>query len=452
MNLLDLTPPHSPEAEQSVLGGLMLDNSAWDLIADRVTETDFFRREHRLIFRAIASQAQTDSPFDVVTLAERLESTDEVGGLAYLGELAKNTPSVANIKAYAEIVRERAHLRSLTQLGYACSREAAAPQASALSVQETMEQQLFSLGEQRQRGDFVDVTRCLTGVIDEIDRHFNAGAVTTGVPSGLADLDAKTAGFQAGDLIVVAGRPSMGKTTLALNFVEAALASDPQASVQLYSLEMPARALIYRLLAILGRLSLSRLMTGQLLDDDWPRLTAAVAKLHGFGDRLVIDDTPALTPCALRARARRASRRFGKPALVLVDYLQLMRSPERRENRHLEIADISAALKAQAKELDCPLIALSQLNRSLEQRANKRPFLADLRESGAIEQDADLILFVYRNELYHPQSPDKGIAELIIGKFRNGPTGTARAAFVAEQTRFATLDTGVWHEPEVSHA
>lgn len=438
MTLANLIPPYSLEAEQGVLGGLMLDNGTWDLVADLLVPEDFFRGEHRTIFKAIAALAQQNRPFDIVTLADQLTEQPEMGGLAYLGELAKNTPSVANIKTYAEIVRERAHLRQLIQLGFACSREAAQPQASSQQVQEMFEQRLFALGQAQQRQEFVDLNRCLLDVIKEIDQHFNSGEITTGIPSGLLELDLKTAGFQPADLVVVAARPSMGKTSLALNFVETALAARPTASVQIYSLEMPARALIYRLLAILGHLSLANLMKGQLSDDDWPHLTAAAAKLQGYGDRLIIDDSPALTCMALRSRARRATRRYGTPALVMVDYLQLMRAPG-RETRHLEIAEITAGLKALAKELNCPVIALSQLNRSLEQRSNKRPVLADLRESGAIEQDADLILFVYRDEVYHPESADQGTAELIIGKHRNGPTGSLRVAFIAEQTRFTAL-------------
>ena len=438
MNIDYLTPPYSLEAEQGVLGGLMLDNSTWDLLADRLIAEDFFRSEHRAIFKAIAALAQQNKPFDVVTLFEQLTDQPEWGGLAYLGELAKNTPSVANIKTYAEIVRERAHLRRLIQLGFACSREAAEPQASSQLVQELFEQRLFALGQAQQRQEFLDLNHCLLGVIEEIDQHFNSGEITTGVPSGLVELDLKIAGFQPADLVVVAARPSMGKTSLVLNFVDTALAARPCASVQIYSLEMPARALVYRLLAILGHLSLANLMKGQLSDNDWPHLTAAAAKLQGYGERLIIDDSPALTCMALRSRARRAARRFGAPALVMVDYLQLMRAPG-RETRNLEIAEISAGLKALAKELNCPVIALSQLNRSLEQRSNKRPVLADLRESGAIEQDADLILFVYRDEVYHPESADRGTAELIIGKHRNGPTGFLRVLFIAEQTRFTSL-------------
>jgi replicative DNA helicase len=418
------------EAEQGVLGGLMLDNQAWDLVADRVQAEDFFRREHRVIFKTIALLAQDSAPFDVITLAEHFSAQPELGGLAYLAELAANVPSVANIKVYADIVHERAHLRQLMALGYACSREAAEPQA-----QESIEQRLYALG-QTQVLEFLDLQRCLSEVIDEIDEHFNSGQSTTGLTSGLSALDRITAGFQPADLVIIAARPAMGKTSLALCWVTAALACAPSTSVQIYSLEMPARALVYRLLSLLGTISLSRLMSGQLLEVDWPSLTSAAATLQRYAPRLVIDDSAALTCSALRARARRASRRFGTPSLIMIDYLQLMRAPG-CETRNLEIASISSGLKALAKELNCPVLALSQLNRALEQRGNKRPVLADLRESGAIEQDADLIVFIYRDEVYHPESPDSGTAELIIGKHRNGPTGTVRVNFIAEQTRFA---------------
>ena len=447
MTLTPTLPPHSLEAEQAVLGGLLLDNETWDLVADQLGAEDFFRQEHRLIFRAIESLANQSVPFDVVTLAEKLETQPEAGGLAYLGELANNIPSVANLRAYVQIVRDRAHRRRLMQFGFACYREANEPEVMGSELQERFEQRLFSLGQHLQAQEFVDLQDCLSTVIDEIDRHFNAGSETTGLPSGLATLDEHTSGFQPADLIIVAARPSMGKTSLALSFVETALLARPEHSVQIYSLEMPARALIYRLLAQFGQLSLSRLLKGALQDEDWTRLTVAAGKLKAFAPRLVIDDTAALSCAALRARARRACRRFGMPALVLIDYLQLMRSSQ-RENRNLEITEISGSLKALAKELNCPVIALSQLNRALEQRSNKRPLLSDLRESGAIEQDADLIVFVYRDEVYHPESDARGTAELIIGKHRNGPTGTAHCAFIAEQARFASLASPSAWRPE----
>jgi len=438
MSVIDMMPPHSIEAEQGVLGGLMLDNVAWDLIAEVVAAQDFFKREHRLIYQAIQSLAASDTPFDVLTIAESLPEIAEVGGLAYLSDLARNTPSVANIHAYAEIVRERAHLRQLIMLGHECSRSATAPQASSVQVQEEFEQKLFALGQGLAPNRFVDVTDALMNVLEQVDFNFNHGNGVTGVPSGLLDLDQKTGGFQDADLVIVAARPSMGKTSLALNIVDAVLAQDPANSVQIYSLEMPAQALMYRMIAILGQMDVARLMRGQLDDEDWSRLSAAVAKINQYGERLVVDDSAGLTPAALRARVRRAARRYGKPRLIMVDYLQLMQCPG-KENRNLEIAAISAGLKAVAKEFNCPVIALSQLNRSLENRPNKRPHNGDLRESGALEQDADLTLFIYRDEVYHPDSDDQGIAELIIGKHRNGPTGVVRTAFIPAHTRFANL-------------
>ena len=438
MNLLDLVPPHSIEAEQGVLGGLMLDNSTWDLLADTLSAQDFFRRDHRVIYQAIQSLAIVDQPFDVVTLSNSIPEISQAGGLGYLAELAKNTPSVANISAYAEIVRERAHLRQLILLGHEASRLASEPQAKSVEVQEEFEQKLFALGQGHAPNRFIDVNETLMKLLEQVDFNFNHGKGVTGVPSGLVDLDQKTGGFQDADLVIVAARPSMGKTSLALNIVDAVLAQDPANSVQIYSLEMPAQALMYRLIAILGQMDVARLMRGQLDDEDWSRLSAAVAKINQYGERLVVDDSAGLTPAALRARVRRAARRYGQPRLIMVDYLQLMQCPG-KENRNLEIAAISAGLKAVAKEFNCPVIALSQLNRSLENRPNKRPHNGDLRESGALEQDADLTLFIYRDEVYHPDSDDQGIAELIIGKHRNGPTGVVRTAFIPAHTRFANL-------------
>lgn len=438
MNHLDLSPPHSVEAEQGVLGGLLLDNNTWDLVADRLDAEDFYRRDHRLLFKTIETLASQSKPFDIVTVHDALEVPDEAGGLAYLGELAKNTPSVANIEHYAFIVRNRSQLRQLMSLGYQCSREATDPLANATDVQESIEQQLFALGEGKKASEFVNINQCLTTVVEQIDEHFNGNVTVTGVPSGLDDLDDMTSGFQEADLIILGARPSMGKTSLALNFVDTALQAMLERTVQVFSMEMPAKALLYRLMAILGHIDLGKLLKGKLDDDDWPKLTAAVSRINSYGERLVIDDSSNLTPAAIRAKSRRAARRFGHPSLILIDYLQLMRCPG-QENRANEISAISQALKALAKEMSCPVIALSQLNRELERRPNKRPINADLRDSGAIEQDADVIMFVYRDEVYHAQTEHKGIAEIIIGKARNGPTGTVRTAFIPHQTRFANL-------------
>lgn len=448
MNHLDLSPPYSVEAEQGVLGGLLLDNSTWDLVADKLEASDFFRQEHRLLFQTMTGLAGKSIPFDVVTVHNALEEPAETGGLAYLGELAKNTPSVANIKHYAHIVRNRSQLRQLMSLGFQCSREATDPQASAADVQESIEQKLFALGEDKGTAEFVNINKCLMTVVEQIDQHFNNNVSVTGVPTGLADLDEITSGFQEADLIIVGARPSMGKTSLALNFIDAALQSRLERSVQVFSVEMPAKALLYRLMAILGHLDLGKLLKGKLDEDDWPKLTAAVARIDSYGERLVIDDSSGLTPAGLRAKSRRAARRFGHPSLILVDYLQLMRCPD-QENRANEISAITQSLKALAKEMSCPVVALSQLNRELERRPNKRPINADLRDSGAIEQDADLILFVYRDEVYQPQTEFKGIAELIIGKHRNGPIGTVRTVFIPHQTRFSNLSANTGWQGEL---
>ncbi|MGP0172727.1 replicative DNA helicase [Pseudomonas sp. NCHU5208] len=438
MSDIQFLPPHSIEAEQSVLGGLMLDNSTWDLIADIVGAGDFYRAEHRQIFIAINRLADQGQPIDVVTVGEELHRDSSDVGLAYLGELAKNIPSVANIVAYANVVAKRAHLRKLITLGNDTARMAYEPDANVEAVHEECEARLFALNQANSKSDFVNLADALVGVVDEIDRNFNSDSSLTGVPTGLDDLDAVTAGLQPADLIIVAGRPSMGKTSLVLNWIKPILDAKPDKTVQVYSLEMPARLLLYRMLAQIGHLDANALMKGDLQDEDWPRLTHAVATMKQMEGRLIIDDEAGISPTALRARARRAARKFGDPAAIMIDYLQLMRVTG-RENRNLEIAEISGALKGVAKEFNCPVIALSQLNRAVEQRPNKRPVNADLRESGAIEQDADIIMFVYRDEVYHPNTEDKGVAELIFGKFRNGPTTTVRTAFIGRETRFANL-------------
>jgi replicative DNA helicase len=443
MNLTEFTPPHSVEAEQAILGGLMLDNESWDLIADVIMAEDFFRRDHKAIYQSIERLAQNNSPFDVVTVSNFMQDIEEVGGLGYLADLARNTPSVANIKAYAVIVRDRAHLRRLMALGHLMTREATVELANAKEVQESIEQRLFAMGQNHQKAEFVDVVSVLEKVVDQIDERFNSGDSVRGLPTGLTDFDELTGGLQDTDLIILAARPSMGKTSLALNFVDSALQKHPDDSVQIFSLEMPAIAILYRLIAVLGRLDLQKLLSGKLNDDDWPKLSYAMNRIKSYGTRLVIDDTSGLSPTELRARARRGARQFGKPRLIMVDYLQLMQCAG-AENRTNEIAQISAALKGLAKEMTCPVVALSQLNRSLEQRPNKRPVNADLRESGALEQDADLIVFVYRDEVYHPETEYKGIAELILGKHRNGPIGTVRTAFIASQTRFENLSATHW--------
>lgn len=432
-------PPHSIQAEQAVLGGLMLDNQTWDSVADKINEEDFYRRDHRLIFSAIAQLAEKQDPFDVVTLSEALEANDElqnVGGLAYLGTLVKDTPSAANIVAYANIVRDRSVLRQLIHVGTEISDSAFSTEGrETAELLENAERNVFKIAEQRQRGQggFNSIKNLLAKAVDKIETLYEQDGDITGASTGFTDLDEKTSGLQPADLIIVAGRPSMGKTTIAMNMAEnVALKSGMPVAV--FSMEMPGEALAMRMMSSLGRIDQHKVRTGKLDDDDWPRLTSAINLLAET--KLFIDDTPALTPTEVRSRARRLTREHGQLGLIVLDYLQLMQSPSSGDNRVQQISDISRGLKALAKELNVPVIALSQLNRNLEQRPNKRPVMSDLRESGAIEQDADLIIFVYRDEVYNEDSPDKGIAEVIIGKQRNGPLGTVRLTFLGQYTRF----------------
>ncbi len=437
-------PPQSIDAEQSVLGGLLLDNQRWDSIADKIGIEDFYRREHRLIFKAISALAHENKPADVVTVSEWLEQSGELepaGGLAYLGSLANNTPSAANIAAYAEIVRERSILRQLLAASGEISNSAYNPEGrSAAELLDWAEKRIFDINEKgaRRRGGVESIKALLTKTIDRIDMLYQSQSAITGLATGFTDLDDKTSGLQAADLIIIAGRPSMGKTTLAMNIAENA-AVGHKVPVAIFSMEMPGTQLAMRMMASLGRINSHRVRTGKLDDEDWPRLTSAVNLLSEAP--IFIDDTPALTPMELRACARRIKREYGL-GLIIVDYLQLMQSTDMNENRATEISGITRALKGLAKELDVPLIAMSQLNRSLEQRTDKRPVMSDLRESGAIEQDADVILFIYRDEVYNEDSPNKGTAEIIIGKQRNGPIGKVVLTFLGEYTKFENYISG----------
>ncbi len=435
-------PPHSLEAEQSVLGGLMLDNAAWDQVADRIIEEDFYRADHRLIFRAIRDLAERGQPLDVVTLAGALERNaqlDDAGGMAYLATLARDTPSAANIRAYADIVRERSVLRQLIRVGTEIAASAYAPEGrDSKTLLDEAERKVFAIAEQgRKEGQgFQPIKDLLTKAVDRIDMLFEREDPITGVPTGWSDFDEITAGLQAGDLIIIAGRPSMGKTSFAMNIVENA-AIKLREPVAVFSMEMPGEHLALRMMSSLGRIDQHRIRTGKLEDEDWPRLTSAVSLLAEA--QLFIDDSAALSPSEVRARCRRLAREYGQLGLIMIDYLQLMQVPGFAENRTAEISEISRSLKALAKELHVPVIALSQLNRSLEQRPSKRPVMSDLRESGAIEQDADLICFIYRDEVYNKDSAEKGVAEIIIGKQRNGPIGSVRLAFLGKYTRFENL-------------
>ena len=435
-------PPHSIEAEQAVLGGLLLHSAAYWEIADAITEKDFYRHDHRLIWRAIAELMEDGGAVDVLTASRALEHMGHATrGLdtAYLAELAENTPGVSNLRAYADIVRERAVLRQLIDAAGRIAESAFAPQGrKSAEILDEAERAVFQIAEDRPKvGGPAGARDLLKRAVDRIDKLVASKSAITGVSTGFADLDGFTSGLQPSDLVILAGRPSMGKTAFSMNLVENALMVDDPKPVLVFSMEMPADSLIIRMLSSLGRINQGHMRTGQLSDDDWPRLTSTMSLLR---DRpLFIDDTAALSPNDLRARSRRLAREHGALGLIVVDYLQLMRVPGNNENRTGEISEISRSLKALAKEMGCPVVALSQLNRSLEQRPNKRPQMSDLRESGAIEQDADVILFVYRDEVYNPESADKGTAEIIIGKQRNGPIGMVRLAFVGHLTRFENL-------------
>lgn len=435
------TPPHSPEAEFSVLGGLMLDNEAWTEVSERLTSDDFFRRDHRIVFRAIETLAGESQPFDVVTVAERLEQTGElaeVGGLPRLGQLVEDTPSAANIVAYADIVHERAVMRDLIRAGTGIAERGYHPEgATTDQLLDQAEREVFQISDRQSRGRSTvrGIKDLLAGAVDRIDELYKSDNAITGVSTGFSDFDNMTSGLQRSDLVIVAGRPSMGKTAFAVNIAENAAIRD-RLPVAIFSMEMPGEQLAMRMMSSLGRIDQHRVRTGRLQDDDWPRLTSAVGMLSEV--KLFIDDAPGLSPSDLRARCRRIKREHGL-GLVVVDYLQLMRLPGNSENRATEISEISRSLKILAKELNVPVLALSQLNRSLEQRPNKRPVMSDLRESGAIEQDADVIVFIYRDEVYNEDSPDKGVAEIIIGKQRNGPIGTVRLTFLGQYTRFESF-------------
>jgi replicative DNA helicase len=441
------TPPHSIEAEQSVLGGLLLDNAAWDRVADMVAADDFYRHEHRLIFQHVARLIDASRPADAVTVFESLKNAgkaDEVGGLAYLSTLAQNTPSAANIRRYSEIVRDRSVLRRLVSVGDEIATSALNPQGKdTKTVLDEAESKVFQIAEEgsRSRQGFVEIEPLLTQVVERIQELFERAnpSDVTGVPTGFVDVDKMTSGLQPGDLIIVAGRPSMGKTTFAVNIGEH-VAIEQGLPVAVFSMEMGAPQLALRMLASIGRIDQQRLRTGRLQDEDWPKLTAAIQKMHDAP--MFIDETPALNSLELRARARRLARTCGKLGLIVIDYLQLMSSATQGENRATEISEISRSLKALAKELQVPVIALSQLNRTVEQRADKRPVMSDLRESGAIEQDADVIFALYREEFYNPDTTEKGVAEVLVLKQRNGPTGRLNLRFAGANTRFDNLAGG----------
>jgi len=434
-------PPHSLEAEQSVLGGLMLDNEKWDAVAEKVVANDFYSRPHRIIFEGVSVLLEGGQPLDLITLSEHLERADhleDVGGFAYLAELAKNTPSAANISAYADIVRERALIRDMIGVANEIADAGYDPQGrTSEDLLDMAESKVFAIAEQRTNENEgpQNVDTILEKTLERIELLYQTPQDgVTGVSTGFSDLNKKTAGLQGSDLIIVAARPSMGKTTFAMNLCENA-AMEQEKPVLIFSLEMPAEQIMMRMLASLSRVDQTKIRTGQLDDEDWARISSTMGILMEKKN-MFIDDSSGLTPTEVRSRARRIARDNGGISMIMIDYLQLMRVPGYQDNRTLEIAEISRSLKALAKELNVPVVALSQLNRSLEQRADKRPVNSDLRESGAIEQDADLIMFIYRDEVYHEDSALKGIAEIILGKQRNGPIGSIRLTFQGQFSRF----------------
>ncbi len=436
-------PPHSIEAERSVLGGLMLDDNAWDNISGSLAAEDFYRSDHRIIYRVMADLVERNNPLDIITISEALEGIGElenVGGLAYISDLASSTPTASNIHAYAQIVRERSTVRSLISVAHEIADSGFNPDGrnSATLIDEA-ESKVFKISDDRpSNGGPESVRPLLTRAVERIDVLFQTKGALTGISSGFRDIDEMTSGLQPADLIIVAGRPSMGKTAFMMNIAESAVISG-ESPVLVFSMEMPSDSLVLRMLSSLGRIDQTKIRTGQLGDDDWPRLTSAVTLLND--KPLFIDDTPALSPNEIRSRARRVAREHGKLGVILLDYIQLMQVSGTSENRAGEISEISRSLKSIAKEFDCPVIAGSQLNRSLEQRPDKRPIMSDLRESGAIEQDADVIMAIYRDEVYH-EDAEKGIAEIIILKQRNGPIGRKKLAFVGQYTKFEDLAVG----------
>ena len=441
-------PPHSIESESSVLGGLLLDNNAWDRVGDVLAEDNFYRHEHKLIFTAIASMINAGKPADVITVYEHLQGigkAEEVGGLAYLNQLAQYVPSATNIRRYGEIVRERSILRKLVTASDEIATNAFNPQGKTVDrVLDEAEQKIFAIGEEgsRMKQGFQSLDTLVVDLLDRVQEMADNPVDVTGVPTGFVDLDRMTSGLQAGDLVVLAARPSMGKTSFAVNIAEH-VALNEGLPVAVFSMEMGAAQLAVRIVGSIGRVNQGNLRTGKLTDEEWPRLSEAIERLRTVS--LHIDETPGLTPSELRANARRLARQCGKLGLIVVDYLQLMSgsgSAASSDNRATELGEISRGLKMLAKELQCPVIALSQLNRSVEQRTDKRPMMSDLRESGAIEQDADIIMFIYRDDYYNKESNEPNVAEVIIGKQRNGPTGTIKLFFQKNQTRFENLAVG----------
>ena len=438
--------PNSIEAEIAVLGGLILDNESWEKIADILQVNDFYNEQHGKIYSCIVGLVGDNTPFDVVTINEKVNTSDDKSFSTYLSEIINQTPSAANIKAYANIVREQSILRQLISVSNNLIEKSRDGGIDSKSLLDEAERTIFNISEESQKTNsgFQDINKLVQESLKEIEKRAENGDAVTGVATGFTDFDNKTTGLQGGDLIIVAGRPSMGKTSFAMNLAEyASLKND--AVTAIFSMEMSGTQLSTRLISSMGRINQQKIRTGKLTDDDWPRLTNAIALLSKAN--IFIDDTPALTPTDIRARARRLKREKGLD-LIVIDYMQLMQLSNNSENRATELSEISRSLKALARELDVPVVALSQLNRSLENRTDKRPIMSDLRESGAIEQDADLIAFIYRDEVYNEDSPDKGKAEILVRKQRNGPIFTTTLTFLGECTRFENYTPEIYSAPE----
>ncbi|WP_427167070.1 SPI-7-type island replicative DNA helicase [Citrobacter koseri] len=432
----------SLDAEQCVLGGLMLDNDRWDEVAMLISAEDFYSRPHRVIYQEMVRLVNAGRPLDLITISERIENQgklEQLGGFAYLAEISKNIPSAANIMAYCEIVARYSRARQLARIGADITHEVRQPGNDITHIMEKAERDITRLAERAEPEQAVTLIEGMEKLLTELERRCNVPDGITGTPTGFEDFDAMTSGLQAGDLVLIAARPSMGKTALLISLLLNALMKKADSLCQFYSLEQPTEQILMRMFASLGSVDLTHLKSGLMDDEDWARVSGACALMSGeLNERLIIDDTGSLTPAMLRVRARRNARRYGHPSIIGLDYLQLMRCPD-QENRTQEIAEISRSLKALAKEMKCPVVALSQLNRQLESRADKRPNNGDLRDSGALEQDADVIVFIYRDEVYHENTDDKGVAEIIISKQRQGPTGTIRLQYEGRYTRFSDL-------------
>ena len=442
--------PFSKETEKSLLGVLIIQSSAWDKIEHKLVYSDFYDLKHQIIFQAISKMHVKQVSIDMLTLVEYLQNREEIdkaGGSAYIYALADQAPMSADIISYATIIHDKSLLRSLQKVASKVVESVYHPDGrSSDEILQQAEADMFAISNNRDKSSsMLPIGEILAKTTERIDQLYHSGQTMTGAPTGYTDFDKMTSGLQPGDLIIIAGRPSMGKTIFGVNICEYVAIATKKPCV-FFSLEMPSESIVMRMLSSLGRIKQERVRSGKLKDEDWPRMTSAIGLLSEAS--IFIDDTGGISPSELRSRARKVAREHGQLGVIVVDYLQLMRVPELRDNRVQEISEISRSLKLIAKELNVPLIALSQLNRSLENRQDRRPVNSDLRESGSIEQDADVIAFIYRDEVYNSDSPDKGTAEIIIGKQRNGPIGMVRLSYLGEYVRFDNYANEVMMDSE----